>query len=295
MRSRIVFSLAAMLFLCGMLATLYAQSSDGGAQAPSDRVDLKTGTWVGKRLERTENGPDGQKIYHYTYRVEARATARDLPRHIVDHRYSITHGHTGFKSGDSITLLSTNEESETDSPIWVYDVTYVGSGRRTIVFSTSGSVVAPVFMMMNGETVGNCVCVGCQFRPSCNPPCYIGCNCSHCPPCNCSGCQTRSPRCYTCPRGCSCAHCTQCNCSGCQSLNPKCTSCPRGCTCSHCRCACSGCLSRIPPCTSCPPGCYCSHCGCRCADDVDHYGVCGCVSCVSPTTPCRCECHTPCP
>jgi hypothetical protein len=265
-KSRIVPFLMAVLFLCGTLVVLYAQSRGGGAQSDSGRIDLETRTWVGKRLDRTEVSPDGQKIYHYTYRVEARATARNLPRHIVDHRYSITHHHEGFRTGDSITLVSTNDESETDSPIWVYHVRYVGSGRRTISFATSGSVSAPMFTTVTGEAMDYCHCIGCQ---------YLSCS--------------------TCLIGCPCVHCTHCICHGCQSQQPKCQFCPHGCTCSHCRCACSGCLSQSPQCTSCPPGCYCSHCGCLCVDDIDHFGVCGCTQCTSPSTRCRCECHTPCP
>ena len=292
MRSRIVFVLTAVLFLCGVVAVLYAQSQNRTPQPGVDRVDLQTETWVGKRLDRTEDGPNGQKIYHFTYRVEARPSAKGLPRYIVDHRYGITYETEGFQPGDSVTLLSTNPESETDSPIWVYNVTYIGGGTRSVTFAATGSVMAPTFATANSETDDPCTCVGCAaINNSCS--CSIGCSCSHCPPCNCIGCQINN--CYTCPKGCSCSHCTHCDCLGCQSQNPKCQSCPQGCTCSHCRCACDGCLSQDPVCTSCPPGCYCDHCGCLCVDDIDHVGVCGCALCISPATRCRCECHAPCP
>ena len=291
MSNRVVLVLSAMFFLFGVVAVLYAQSQGSVPHRGDDRVDLQTETWVGKRLERTEEGADGQTIHHITYRVEARPTAKGLPRYIVDNRYGITYATQGFKDGDSVTLLSTNAEEETDSPIWVYNVTYVGGGERSITFDTSGSVFAPMFATANSEVDDPCECVGCLAISNCS--CRVGCSCSHCPPCNCIGCQTNN--CYTCPKGCSCSHCIPCNCLGCQSQNPKCQSCPQGCTCSHCRCACDGCLSQDPVCTSCPPGCYCDHCGCLCTDDVDHPGVCGCALCTSPNTRCRCECHAPCP
>ena len=291
MKRRILI-LCTLVGVCVFAAILYAQQQKSVQQLSPDRVDLETQTLVGKRLERTETGPNGEKIYHFLYRVEARQTAKSLPRYIVDHRYNITYTTEGFKTGDTITLLSTNEESETDSPIWVYNVTYVGGGNRKINFDTSGSVFAPTFTTVSGETDDPCTCVGClALSNACS--CREGCTCSHCPPCSCIGCTSSS--CYLCPKGCSCSHCTVCNCIGCQSQNPKCVSCPQGCTCSHCRCACSGCLSQSPPCISCPPGCFCNHCGCLCTDDVDHFGVCGCALCSSPGTRCRCECHAPCP
>jgi len=195
MKRRILLFSALAGLVCISVAVLYAQQK-GGQQAKSDRVDLETETLVGKRLEKTEDGPNGEKIHHYLYRVEARQTAKGLPRYIVDYRYNITYETKGFKSGDTITLLSANEETETDSPIWLYTVSYVGSGVRKVTFNTSGSVMAPMFATANSETGDECPlcycdltnCSGHGWCSGCNPACSEnGCPAS-CPgsPCPCS-------------------------------------------------------------------------------------------------------------
>ena len=179
----------ALIGTCLCAAVLYAQQQKGVQQTLSDRVDLETETWVGKRLEKTEAGSDGRTTYRFLYRVEARQRATDLPRYIVDHRYSVTYTTEGFQAGDTVTLLSANEETDTDSPIWIYEVTYVGSGERTVTFETSGSVMAPMFATVSGET--ECPACGCDllncgdhgFCDLCNPGCSLnGC------PASCEGC-----------------------------------------------------------------------------------------------------------
>ncbi|MDR0610654.1 MAG: hypothetical protein LBG58_11125, partial [Planctomycetaceae bacterium] len=104
----------------------------------SNRVDLKTQTKVGKKLDRVEDTPKGKK-YHYLYRVQAEPTETEIPRYAIDPQYNVSYTQEGFQENDSVTLLSDNTEENTDSPIWVYDVAYVGSGERMLTFSTSGS------------------------------------------------------------------------------------------------------------------------------------------------------------
>ena len=213
-RNRIIFVLASVLLFCGVVAVLYAQSPGKVAQSGTNRVDLRTQTWVGKRLVRTEDGADGQKIYHYQYRVEARQTAKSLPRYIVDRRYGISYETKGFKPGDSVTLLSTNPESETDSPIWVYNVIYVGSGTRQITFSTSGGATVPMFATVSGET-DVCDCSNSNYSHGggeCNCGCAgLSCPCSCHVPVTCSGnCQCLQSD--TCPGhdGHDCLNCNPC-------------------------------------------------------------------------------------
>ena len=280
MRSRVVFLLAAVLLLGGVVAILYAQSQSRTPQPGTNRVDLQTETWVGKRLTRTEDAPNGEKIYYYTYRVEARATAKGLPRYVVDHRYNITYETQGFKPGDSVTLLSTNPESETDSPIWVYIVTYVGSGTRSVTFATTGSVFAPSFMTVNGET-DECACGGNGSHDECDCGCKSnGCICTchqRCSYGNCPlGCSNTSDGCG-CHGYCSenCTHLKSSNCPG-----------PNGHNCDKCNPKCGG-----------APGCYCpnkntplSGCGkldCSCHHSTDpEGGGPGTPSCPDPSNPC---------
>ena len=251
MRSQIVLVLATVLLLCGVVAVLYAQSQGKTLQPGTDRVDLQTETWVGKRLDRTEDGPNGQKIHHYTYRVEARPTAKGLPRYIVDHRYGVTYETKGFQPGDSVTLLSANPESETDSPIWVYNVTYVGSGTRSVTFSTTGSVMTPTFMSANSET--NCPGCGCDLT-NCSNHDYCE-ECNHCPE---NGCVADCPGCQcachdTCSENCDCE--VSLDCPGpsghdCETCNPKCGGEP-GCYCggdpvNGCQCSCHMVITETP-------------------------------------------------
>ena len=272
-------------------AVLYAQQQKAVQQLSPDRVDLETETLVGKRLERTETGPNGKKIYHYLYRVEARQTAKSLPRYIVDHRYNITYTTDGFKPGDTITLLSTNEESETDSPIWVYNVTYVGSGSRKITFDTSGSVFAPSFVTVSGET-------DCGGVPGCPTDCN-GCGCTCHEECLCEkggeheececGCADLDCEC-DCHKHCKCkaGECVpwedECDCDDCESEESDCT-----CTC-HCICFRGQCqpIDNVCTCKLCPDNCpsildCCHHCG--------HSMKCPGENCPDKDTTCLCSCH----
>lgn len=272
MKSQIVLSFVAVLISCGMVVQLYAQTNNirtAGTVSPSDRMDLKTQTLVGKTLTKVENGAGGEKIYHYTYRVHARATEKKMPRYVVDPQYSISYKQHGFREGDSIRLRSTNPESASDSPIWVYDVTYVGSGTRSLTFATSGSVRPPLFAptdevldvhcgLCRHETIADCQAHNCQCR-------------------------------------CCADDQINCNCSGCQYQTPRCFACPVGCTCDHCVCSCDGCLTQSPRCLSCSVGCACDHCRCKCEEDIDHLGRCGCVLCQQKPLTCECECHSNCP
>jgi len=269
MRNRVVLFLVALISW-GALALLYAQQQKGGS-LPRDRVDLETETLVGKRLERTETGSNGESIYHYLYRVEARPGAKSFPRYVLDHRYNVTYQTEGFQEGDSIRLRSINRESETDSPIWVYDVIYVGSGMRSVNFGTSGSVLVPLFSVANSEDDPDpsfhCTICNHQYAHQCTDACQCCCSTGN-EPCNCSGCQYQTPRCFSCLVGCSC---------------------------SHCVCSCDGCLTQTPRCLSCPIGCTCAHCRCQCVINIDHPGRCGCMRCKQTPLPCHCECHRDCP
>lgn len=154
MRKRPLTAVLSIGLLLGTVFFLHAQTKDVPAReegVASSRVDLKTETLVGKKLDRIEDGPNG-KSYHYTYRVEAKATEKELPRYAVNPQYEVSHTKEGFRENDTVTLLSENTESATDSPVWVYEVAYVGSGERSLVFTTAGSTAAPMFMPVNSET-----------------------------------------------------------------------------------------------------------------------------------------------
>lgn len=267
MKYRVAFSLTAALMLCGAVAVLYAQSN-ANRTTQSGRIDLKAQTLVGKTLTNIEELADGRKAYHYVYRVQARPTEQDMPRYTVDPQYNVSYELTGFQADDSIRLRPSNRESQTDSPIWIYDVVFVDSGTRLIEFDASGSIFAPTFTVANDETE-NCFCTP-------GNPC--GCGCVSCNNCNCQILCGGNPGCSLTCNGCNCT----CH-----------TTCPSGCTCEYCRCTCEGCLN--VDCVSCPKGCFCDHCGCLCLDDIDHSGVCGCPRCTSPESRCRCDCHVACP
>lgn len=269
----LLLTLVTLLFCTATV--LCAQTTTGEKEtttsADSSRVDLKTQTLVGKRLDRVEESETG-KEYHYIYRVEASPTEQELPRYVVDPQYTVTFTQEGFQEGDTVSLVSANSESGTDSPIWVYEVAYVGSGSRSLTFDTSGSILAPEFAVANSETDPN--------DP--NYHCYV---CGHANGASC----TAACRCC-----CSTGN-ENCNCSGCQYQTPRCFLCPVGCTCSHCVCSCDGCLTQVPRCLACPVGCTCSHCRCQCEISIDHPGRCGCVLCKQRPLECDCECHRDCP
>lgn len=272
MRNRIVLLLVATLMFSGTFVVLQAQMNSGkNNSSESARVDLKTQTLVGKKLLRTEDGPDGKKIFHYVYRVQAQAAERDIPRFTVDPQFNISYKQSGFQEGDSVTLRSTNTESATDSPIWVYDVAYVGSGTRSLTFSTSGSVMAPMFATADGE-----------MDPS--DPNF------HCKTCN----HYDASQCTAACRCCCSTGNENCNCPGCQYKNPRCFACPVGCKCSHCVCSCDGCMTQNPRCLACPVKCTCEHCRCKCEENIDHLGRCGCMICKQRPFVCDCECHRDC-
>ncbi len=154
MKNRIVRLTLAVGVLLGMIGFVHARQTKqqvAGKAAPTDRVDLKTETLVGKTLDEVVDGPNG-KEYRYTYRVQAKPTEKEMPRYTVSPQYEISYTKEGFQEKDSITLLSENTESGTDSPIWVYQVTYVGSGERKISFDTAGSAMVPMFTTVNSET-----------------------------------------------------------------------------------------------------------------------------------------------
>ena len=273
MRHRLVILFAVVSMFCGMSALICAAqpnaTKDGQAQG---RVDLKTQTLVGKTLTKVESGPDNKKVYHYTYRVQAKPTQKEMPRYAVDHQYNVSYQQSGFKDGDSVKLRSNNSESASDSPIFVYDVTYSGGGTRSLNFSTSGSVMSLLFAAADSE----------------NEPFDGHCGlCRHetVADCQASNCQCR----------CCVDDQTNCNCSGCQYQNPRCFACPVGCNCSHCVCSCDGCLTQSPRCLVCPVGCTCDHCRCQCEESIDHLGRCGCVLCKQKPAVCECECHKNCP
>ena len=106
-------------------ATDHGKNKNKSTPSKTDRVDLKTRTLVSKKLNRIDVRPDNKKVYHYTYRVEAEPTVTEMPRYSVDTQYNISYEQEGFQEEDSVTLISDNEESATDSPIWVYEVAYV--------------------------------------------------------------------------------------------------------------------------------------------------------------------------
>ncbi|MDR2755117.1 MAG: hypothetical protein LBC20_05370 [Planctomycetaceae bacterium] len=236
------------------------------------RVDLKTRTLVSKKLNRIDERPDGKKVYHYTYRVEAEPTVTEMPRYCVDTQYNVAYEQEGFQEEDSVTILSDNEESATDSPVWVYDVAYVDSGERALAFATTGSALGATFSSANSETDPN-------------DPDY------HCHTCN----HYDSSQCTIACRCCCSTGDENCNCSGCQYQNPRCFACPVGCTCEHCVCNCDGCLTQNPRCFVCPVGCTCEHCQCLCLQSIDHEGRCGCAICKQRPLTCECECHCICP
>lgn len=229
-------------------------------------LDLKTRTEVSKTLSRSEDTATG-KMFVYVYRIQARPTATDTPRYLVDPSYSISYTTSGFQANDTITLISDNTEKGTDSPIWVYEVTYVGAGTRTITFTTAGEVEVAAYTRVSGEEVlkEHCAICGHDDPSQCTEACLCCCFNTN----------------------------THCDCIGCQLQNPRCFTCPVGCTCAHCVCSCDGCLNQNPACHSCPPDCNCSHCQCLCESNVDHEGICGCRECKYGD--CDCECHNDCP
>ena len=276
MRFSVYKTVSCLLFvflLTGLASSLIQAQSSVTKSGKSDQdkgastiLDLKPQTIVTKKAGRVEDTPQG-KVYHFIYRVQARPTAEKAPKYLVDPKYSITFTKKNFQANDTITLLSTNSETETDSPIWVYDVAYVGAGERMIEFSTIGGAVSPMFSVANSEV---------------DP----GGGGIHCYVCNHATAGQCTSTCYCC-----CV--TACHCIGCQPLS--CYSCPGGCTCSHCRCSCGGCQSQSPVCTNCPPGCSCSHCSCLCEQNIDHLGHCTCSQCTSTASACTCQCHADCP
>ncbi len=322
MRNRFFPLLVSVGLLFGVAICLQAQNAPKlRDESQAGRVDLKPRTLVSKKLDRVEDGPNG-KTYVYKYRVEAEPTEKEMPRYAIDPQYRISYEQKGFQKNDTVTLISDNAESATDSNIWVYEVSYVGSGERKITFATTGSVVAPTFLTASGET--RCSKCGCDmqncsahdFCDECRPGCpENGCP-AECPGCSCSCHKTCSADCdcqkledpSLCPgpEGHNCAICNPCSQGGCSA---RCDG--DGCTClCHCKCAagtCSpqsacGCESCASSC-SCPchrcgksPGCPrdCTDSTCTC----DCHGLCdkqGCSRhCDGEDGNCRCECHDTC-
>ncbi len=273
MKNRIFPILLLVGLLFGVAVALHAQNaSKSTKEQKSERVDLKPRMLVSKKLDRVEDGPNG-KTYVYKYRVEAEPTEKDMPKYTVDPLYNITYEQKDFQKNDTVTLLSDNPESATDSPVWLYEVSYQGSGERKITFATTASVFAPTFLAANGETEE-------PFE-------------GHCGLC-------RHEEAWQCAAAnCTCRCCVSddenCNCLGCQYQSPRCFSCPVGCTCDHCICSCDGCITQNPRCLSCPVGCTCDHCRCKCEESIDHVGRCGCTACKQKPLTCPCECHRTCP
>jgi len=278
MKNRLVFPLLAALMFCGMTAILTAQTNNEpvaagkGRQDASGRVDLKTETWVGKKLEGIDepDEPGGKRTYRYTYRVHAKATEKNMPRFSINPQFNVSYEQTGFLENDSISLRSTNSESLSESPIWTYDVSYSGGGTRSLNFSTSGSAMSLSFSAANSETPDE------EF---------------HCRICN----HREISQCTLLCRCCCATGDENCNCLGCQYQNPRCFACPVGCDCDHCVCSCDGCLTQNPRCLVCPVGCNCDHCQCLCDVSIDHPGRCGCAACKQRPLICDCECHRVCP
>lgn len=155
MKNRIWLFILVVGFLFGTIVSVHAQQAATPKSQSKDRIDLKTETLVGKTLDEVVDGANG-KEYRYTYRVQAKPTEQEMPRYAVNPQYDITYTKEGFQEKDSVTLLSANTESGTDSPIWVYQVTYVGSGERKISFDTAGSAMVPMFATANSETENPC-------------------------------------------------------------------------------------------------------------------------------------------
>ena len=305
MKRRILI-LCALACVCVFAAILYAQQQKSVQQLSPDRVDLETQTLVGKRLERTETGPNGENVYHMLYRVEARQTIKNL-RYMTDYRYGISYTTEGFKPNDSITLLSLNEETETDSPIWVYSVVYYGGGSRKINFDTSGSVHVPTFSTVSGETP-DCDCASGNCNGNHSTECGCGCKNSNCtctchdPDCPCEGEESHDE--------CSCCSPPDCNCS----CHPLCYFntcykntcleedeegdyvCTHSCDC-HCDCVMSLCGENECTYKLCArPDCSCHKCplnkcprdcnGIICTDENCSHEECSCK--------CKCKCHGVC-
>lgn len=267
-----------ILLLIGLLlATTVVHAQDKATKAngkkaeATSRVDLKPRTLVSKKLDSVKDGPNG-KVYTYKYRVEAQPTESDMPRYAVDPQYNVSYKQEGFLEGDKVTLISSNPETATDSPIWNYEISYEGSGERSITFDTTASVMAATFAAAGGET-----------DPE--DPNYHCRTCGHYDVSQC----TAACRC------CCSSGDENCNCLGCQYQNPRCFGCPVGCTCDHCICSCDGCLTQNPRCLGCPVGCTCDHCRCQCEESIDHSGRCGCAVCKQRPSVCDCECHKNCP
>jgi hypothetical protein len=254
----------------------------------SNRVDLKTQTKVGKKLDRVEDTPKGKK-YHYIYRVQAEPTETEIPRYSVDPQYSVSYTQEGFQEDDSVTLLSDNTEENTDSPIWVYDVAYAGSGERMLTFSTLGSTGFATFSTASSEEE----CDGC------------GCDLTDCDDHACSTCNACSVG--DCYNGCDGEDCS-CDCH--ETCNPDCNcepseDCPGpdGHDCDTCNLLC--CQDGCP--ASCDdPDCSClCHCDCHtcdthqkeCLEGNSEGNPCGCLLCDPDSSyydGCSCRCHQCC-
>ena len=251
MGSRIALIFTAVLMLCGVVAILYAQSN-GKRATPSGRIYLKTQTLVGKTVVKVEEGADGRKIHHYVYRVVAKPTEKNMPRYTVDPLYSVTYKLENFQKDDSIKLRPSNKETKTDSPIWIYDVIYVGSGIRSVVFDTEGDIFAPTFVVANSEEEcwcckkepNECECDFCEIEDVCCKTCNHSSSCS----CICHQCKPSVP--CTCPKrdvnnneepcpgsnGHSCRYCNPCEKEANDGFGVCWESCT-GCSCKHhCKC-----------------------------------------------------------
>jgi len=178
---RILFFCVLLGLVCLPAAVLYAQSKEKGPQGkPTDRVDLKTQTLVGKKLDRVEER-DGKTFHVYKYRVVASPTEKEMPRYTVSPSFNVSYTQEGFQKDDSVTLISANEESATDSNIWVYEASFAGAGVRSLTFETSGSVMAPMFAVADNEnyppdwhcilcqhaTFADCLAYNCQLSLLC--------------------------------------------------------------------------------------------------------------------------------
>lgn len=133
-------------------AAVESKETVATTSAVKKMLDLKTRTEVTKKLDRTEDTATG-KTYHYLYRVQARPTAMDTPRYLLAPSFSVSYAKKNFQANDTMTLISDNEETGTDSPIWVYEVAYVGAGARTLEFTTAGEVEVANYDAVSGEVV----------------------------------------------------------------------------------------------------------------------------------------------
>ena len=115
--------------------------------------DLQTEAYVTKEEVNVAASRNGTE-HHYVYRVQAVPTATEIPQYLIDPKYSVSYTTTGFQANDTIALRSTNSETDSESPIWIYDVVYVGSGNRTINFTTTGRMVNVVYLAADNEEPG---------------------------------------------------------------------------------------------------------------------------------------------